>query len=180
MTDPRQVPDDELIQHFRQHSTGEPPVSLDAFILNVARRETPTPQPSLWQRWLLACRQPRWQMAFATVAGVALMLGVVMRTSESDPTPEARMAAPAAFSSPTPMSAPPRAESYRAQMPNDALPQGQLAKRVAPQSLEQGLHEVMRLRAAGNEAAAMEKLTELKKRFPTQNIDEQLKALQPR
>ena len=71
MTDSRHTPDDDLIQHFRQHSTGEPPASLDAFILNAARREAPAPQPSLWQRWLHACQRPRWQMAFATVAGVA-------------------------------------------------------------------------------------------------------------
>ena len=80
MTDSRQTPDDELLKHFRQHSLGEPPASLDAFILNTARREAPARQPNLWQRWLRACRQPRWQMAFATVAGVALMLGVVMRS----------------------------------------------------------------------------------------------------
>ena len=30
MTEPRHTPDDELIQHFRQHSTGEPPASLCA------------------------------------------------------------------------------------------------------------------------------------------------------
>ena len=61
MTDPRQTPDDALLQHFRQHSLGEPPASLDAFILATARREAPTPPPSLWQRWLNACRQPRWR-----------------------------------------------------------------------------------------------------------------------
>ena len=34
MTDSRHTPDDALLQHYRQHSTGEPPASLDAFILN--------------------------------------------------------------------------------------------------------------------------------------------------
>lgn len=85
MTDSRHTPDDALLQHYRQHSTGEPPASLDAFILNAARREAPQPQPSLWQRWLQACQRPRWQMAFATVAGLALMIGVVMRSPCRNP-----------------------------------------------------------------------------------------------
>lgn len=114
MTDSRHTPDpdDVLLQHFRQHSTGEPPASLDAFILNAARREAPAPQPNLWQRWLQACQRPRWQMAFATVAGVALMIGVVMRSPV--PQPEistATFSAPqeqAARPAPPPMSAPDR------------------------------------------------------------------------
>ncbi|HJH20084.1 MAG TPA: hypothetical protein K8W20_15375, partial [Pseudomonas lactis] len=85
MNDSRHTPDDEMLQHFRQHSTGEPPASLDAFILNAARREAPKPTPNLWQRWLRACQQPRWQMAFASLAGVALLVGVITRTPELDP-----------------------------------------------------------------------------------------------
>lgn len=183
MTDSRQTPDsdDMLIQHVRQHSIGEPPASLDAFILATARREVPAPKLSVWQRWGRASRQPRWQMAFATVAGVALMLGVVMRTTELDPAPQGRLAAPAMLSAPAPMSAPPQAESsYSAAQHSEALPQAKLARRAAPQPLEQGLLEVLRLRAAGDEAAATVKLAELKQRFPSQNIEEQLKALQSR
>jgi len=87
MTDSRHTPDtdDVLIQHYRQHSSGEPPASLDAFILDAARREAPAPPPSLWQRWLHACQRPRWQMAFATVAGLALMIGVVTRSPVPQP-----------------------------------------------------------------------------------------------
>lgn len=111
MTDSRHTPDpdDVLLQHFRQHSTGEPPASLDAFILNTARREAPAPQPNLWQRWLQACQRPRWQMAFATVAGVALMIGVVMRSPVLQPEiSTATFSAPqeqAARPAPPPMSA---------------------------------------------------------------------------
>ena len=112
MTDSRHTPDsdDVLLQHMRQHSTGEPPASLDAFILATARREAPAPQPSLWQRWLQACQRPRWQMAFATVAGLALMIGVVMR--EPVPQPEISTATFSALHdevtrpAPAPMSAP--------------------------------------------------------------------------
>jgi len=179
MTDSRHTPDDALLQHYRQHNTGEPPASLDAFILNAARREAPKPAPNLWQRWLRACQQPRWQMAFASLAGVALLVGVITRTPELEPVRNTRLAAPAAFSAPAPMSAPPRAESYSAEMSSDALPQGKLAKRAAPQPLELGLQEVARLRAAGDEAGARAKLAELQKRFPGQNLEERLKTLPP-
>lgn len=179
MTDSRHTPDDALLQHYRQHNTGEPPASLDAFILNAARREAPKPAPNLWQRWLRACQQPRWQMAFASLAGVALLVGVITRTPELEPVHNTHLAAPATFSAPAPMSAPPRAESYSAEMSNDALPQGKLAKRAAPQPLELGLQEVARLRATGDEAGARAKLAELQKRFPGQNLEERLKTLPP-
>ena len=66
MTDKRATPDpDDLLQHYRQHSPGEPPAALDAFILDTARREAPAPQMSVWQRWRNICKQPRWQMTFA-------------------------------------------------------------------------------------------------------------------
>ncbi|KPG70938.1 hypothetical protein [Pseudomonas libanensis] len=183
MNDSRHDPDtdDGLIQHFRQHSSGEPPASLDAFILATAQREAPKPSPNLWQRWLRVCQQPRWQMAFASVAGVALLVGVVTRTSEFEHVPNTRLAAPAAFSAPAPapMSAPPRVESFSAEMSSDALPQANMAKRAVPEPLEQGLQDVLRLRQAGDDAAATAKLAELQKRFPAQNLEERLKALQP-
>ena len=197
MTDSRHIPDDELIQHFRQHSTGEPPASLDAFILNAARREAPTPQPSLWQRWLRACQQPRWQMAFATVAGVALMIGLVTRSPVPQPEistatfsalhEEAARPAPQAFSAPAPMArmaAAPRAESAPAQAEIAAsladAPAAKLSKRapVALPSLEEGLREIVQLRESGQTRAADEKLLALHKRFPQENLPARLEALQ--
>ncbi|AZE81621.1 hypothetical protein C4J98_0175 [Pseudomonas orientalis] len=177
--DPNDPRDEALIQHYRQNSAGEPPAFLDTFILNTARREAPAPKPSLWQRWLRLCQQPRWQMAFASVAGLALLAGVITRTPELAPVQNTRLAAPATFSAPAPMSAPPRAESFSAEMNSDALPQGKLVKRAAPQPLEQGLQDVLRLRAAGDDAAAAAKVAELQKRYPEQNLEERLKALQP-
>ncbi len=197
MTDSRHTPDDELIQHFRQHSTGEPPASLDAFILNAARREAPTPQPSLWQRWLHACQQPRWQMAFATVAGVALMIGLVTRSPVPQPEistatfsalhEEAARPAPQAFSAPAPMArmaAAPRAENAPAQAEIAAsladAPAAKLSKRapVALPSLEEGLREIVKLRESGQARAADEKLLALHKRFPQENLPARLEALQ--
>lgn len=201
MTDSRHTPDpdDVLLQHFRQHSTGEPPASLDAFILATARREAPAPQPNLWQRWLQACQRPRWQMAFATVAGLALMIGVVMR----EPVPQAEIStatfsarhdeaprpAPQAFSAPAPMArmaAAPKAESAPVQaeiagtFADESSPT--LSKRapVTLPSLEQGLQEIVRLREAGESKAADEKLLALHARFPDEDLPARLEALHKR
>ena len=93
MTDARQTPEEQLLKHYREQHTGEPSEQLDALILAAARRAAPAPKPSLWQRWLQACQRPRWQMAFATVAGVALMIGLVLRS----PVPHEELSAPASM-----------------------------------------------------------------------------------
>lgn len=200
MTDSRHTPDpdDVLLQHYRQHSTGEPPASLDAFILNAARREAPAPQPSLWQRWLQACQRPRWQMAFATVAGLALMIGVVMRS----PVPQSEIStatfsalreepaqpAPQAFSALAPMArmaVAPKAESAPVQAEiagasAHAPAAKQLSKRapVALPSLEDGLQAIVDLRLAGQTREADEKLLALYERFPDEDLPARLEALQ--
>lgn len=201
MTDPRHTPDDALLQHYRQHSTGEPPASLDAFILNAARREAPQPQPSLWQRWLQACQRPRWQMAFATVAGVALMVGLVLRS----PVPHDELSSPAsmefsadrqepaAAAPPPAMPAPapitrmaPQGELARAPAsPVQSLAEKSAAKMsksapVALPSLEEGLLEILRLREAGESEAADETLLALHKRFPEEDLPARLEALRKR
>ncbi|QUW66708.1 hypothetical protein KFQ04_04665 [Pseudomonas synxantha] len=193
MNDPRHTPDDALLQHYRQHSTGEPPASLDAFILNAARREAPVPQPNLWQRWLQACQRLRWQMAFATVAGLALMIGVVMRSPVPQPEistatfsalrhEEAAHPAPQAFSAPAPMARmamAPRVESAPVQAESAVAdqPAAKLSKRALP-TLEEGLQEIVNLRRAGETRAADEKLLALYQRFPEQDLPARLEALQ--
>ena len=195
MNDSRHTPDDEMLQHFRQHSPGEPPASLDAFILNTARREAPALPPSLWQRWLHACQRPRWQMAFATVAGLALMIGVVMRSPVPQPQistatfsalhhEEAAHPAPQAFSAPAPMARmaiAPRVESAPAQAESAVAdqPAAKLSKRALP-TLEEGLQEIVNLRRAGETKAADEKLLALYQRFPQEDLPARLEALQTR
>ena len=201
MTDSRhpQDSDDVLIQHLRQHNTGEPPASLDAFILATARREAPAPQPSLWQRWLHACQRPRWQMAFATVAGLALMIGVVTRTPVPQPEistatfsalhEETASPPPPAMPAPAPMArmaAAPKAESAPVQAEiagalSDQSP-ARLSKRapVALPSLEEGLQEIVNLRAAGDSQAADEKLLALHARFPQEDLPARLEVLRKR
>lgn len=115
MTDARQTPpsaEEQMLTHLRQHRVGEPPASLDALILASARREVPAPAPSLWQRWLNACQKPRWQMAFASLFGVALILTLVQRAPEQYPTP---MLAPAPAPAPAAPLARQRAESAPAE-----------------------------------------------------------------
>ncbi|SDA94109.1 hypothetical protein SAMN03159443_05183 [Pseudomonas sp. NFACC15-1] len=203
MIDPKHTPDpnDEvLIEHFRQHTSGEPPASLDTFILATARREAPTPTPSLWQRWLQACQRPRWQMAFATVAGVALLIGLVVRS----PVPHEELASPASMEFSADRQAPAVAAAPPPAMPAPATPmapQGELARapaspvqslaekpaakmsKPAPAalpSLEQGLMEILRLREAGESKAADEKLLALQKRFPEEDLPARLEALRKR
>ncbi|MBB2889563.1 MULTISPECIES: hypothetical protein [Pseudomonas] len=204
MTDAKQTPsspDDEMLKHFRDHSSGEPPAHLDAFILATAHREAPAPKPSLWQRWLRACQQPRWQVAFASLVGVALMLALVQRTPEQLPRydfapapkasaplakPEAAarsQAAPAeALSAPAPaapmadFAAPMQRESINSEMADEA----KLSKRAAApvKSLDDQLREVIRLQDAGQTQAAEALMTTLHKRFPKENLAAKLKELQ--
>ncbi|KAB0505395.1 hypothetical protein [Pseudomonas lini] len=204
MTDARQTPpspDDEMLKHFRDHSNGEPPAHLDAFILATAHREAPAPKPNLWQRWLRACQQPRWQVAFASLVGVALMLALVQRTPEQLPSydfapapkasaplakPEAAVrsqAAPAgAISAPEPaapmaeFSAPMQRESINSEMADEA----KVSKRLAApaKSLDDQLREVIRLQETGQSQAAEALLTTLHKRYPKENLTARLKDLQ--
>ncbi|CAI8834487.1 Anti-sigma factor SbrR [Pseudomonas sp. IT-P44] len=195
MTDARKTPDDEMLQHFREHSTAEPPSHLGAFILAAAQREVPAPKPSLWQRWVQACQKPRWQVAFASLVGVALMLALVQRTPEQVPSydfapkasaPVAKkeaaqapssvarsLAAPAA-----PMAdfaAPAQSESISVEMADEA----KVSKRVAApvKTLDEQLREVVRLQNAGQAREADELLATLHKRFPKENLAARLKEL---
>ena len=197
MTDAKQTPpspDDEVLKHFRDHSSGEPPAHLDAFILATAHREAPKPKPNLWQRWLRACQQPRWQVAFASLVGVALMLALVQRTPEQLPNydfapapkasaplakPEAAARSQAAPAPAAPMAdfaAPMQRESINSEMADEA----KLSKRAAApvKSLDDQLREVIRLQDAGQTQAAEALMTTLHKRFPKENLAARLKELQ--
>ncbi|QZI70558.1 hypothetical protein K5F93_30240 [Pseudomonas protegens] len=87
MTDARQTPaaEEQMLAHIRDHSAQEPPAHLDALILATARREAPAPKPSLWQRWMQACQRPRYQLAFASLFGVALVIGLLRPSPEHYP-----------------------------------------------------------------------------------------------
>ncbi|MBZ9783981.1 hypothetical protein K9857_20820 [Pseudomonas sp. REP124] len=199
MTDAKR---DQVLEHYREQATGEPPSHLDAAILAAAHNQLPAPKPSLWQRWIRACQQPRWQVAFASLVGVALMLALVQRTPESVPrydfapapkaaTPmakkEAEPATARALSAPAgamPAPAAPMAESAApAQIESfsaDRADEAKASKRKAApvKSLDEQLHEVIHLQKAGQTQAADKLLADLQKRFPKENLDVRLKQLQ--
>jgi hypothetical protein len=205
MTDARPTPEDEVLKHYREHATGEPPSHLDAFLLAAAQREAPVQQPGLWKRWVQACQKPRWQVAFASLVGVALMLALVQRTEEQPPSydfapapkasaPVAKkeasssvarsLAAPAgAMSAPTPaapmadFATPAQSESISAEMADEAKVSKRLA--IAPaKSIDDQLREVIRLQKAGQAQAAADLMATLNKRFPKENLTARLKDLQ--
>jgi hypothetical protein len=208
MTDARKTPEDEVLQHYREHAAGEPPAHLDAFILAAAHRETPAHKPNLWQRWVQACQKPRWQVAFASLVGVALMLALVQRTPEQVPTFDSTpapktsscaakkeaaeapasvarsMAAPAgAMSAPAP--AAPMAElaapAQSESISADMAEEAKVSKRTAmapAKFIDDQLREVIRLQNAGQTKAADELMATLHKRFPKENLAARLKNLQ--
>jgi hypothetical protein len=203
MTDARSNKEDEVLKHYREHSNDGPPSHLDAFILAAAHRETPVRKPNVWQRWVQACQKPRWQVAFASLVGVALMLALVQRTPEQAPqfdsapapktssfaakkeapAPIARsLSAPAgALSAPAPAApmadyaAPAQSESINAEMADEA----KVSKRAAApvRTLDDQLHEVLRLQNTGQTQAADELMKTLHKRYPNENLTTRLKAL---
>jgi len=196
MTDARQTPEDPVINHVREQHNAEPPAHLDAFILNVAHRETPVPKPGLWQRWLRACQKPRWQVAFASLVGVALMLSLVQRAPEPQrqfdyapaakpPAPLARKQALEAQSLPAPpaaaMSAPAPMMEMAEPMQSDAITtdEAKLGKRAAAPAngLDTQLREVLRLRDSGQSQAADALYNNLHKRYPDVDLDQRLEKI---
>lgn len=189
MTDARQKPEDSVIKHVREQHNAEPPTHLDAFILNAAHRHTPPAKPGLWQRWLDACRKPRWQVAFASLVGVALMLSLVQRAPEpqaqfdfapaaNPAAPMARKQAPEALSAPAPapmaeMAAPIHSEAFSAD-------EAKTSKRAAAPAngLDEQLREVLRLRESGQSQAADSLFNNLHKRYPNADLDARLKQIQ--
>ena len=189
MTDARQKPEDSVIKHVREQHNAEPPTHLDAFILNAAHRHTPPAKPGLWQRWLDACRKPRWQVAFASLVGVALMLSLVQRAPEpqaqfdfapaaNPAAPMARKQAPEALSAPAPapmaeMAAPMHSEAFSAD-------EAKTSKRAAAPAngLDEQLREVLRLRESGQSQAADSLFNNLHKRYPNADLDARLKQIQ--
>ena len=194
MTDARQTPEDLLIKHVREQHNAEPSAHLDAFITDTARREIPAPKPGLWQRWLDACRKPRWQVAFASLVGVALMLSLVQRAPEPqaqfDFAPAAKPAAPLmrkqapeALSAPAgAMPAPAPMAEMAAPMQSEAISadEAKVSKRAATPAngLDAQLREVLRLRESGQSQAADSLFNNLHKRYPNADLDARLEQLQ--
>jgi len=190
MTDARPTPEDDVVKHVREHAMGEPPAHLDSLILAMAHRETPAPKLNFWQRWVQVCQKPRWQVAFASLVGVALMLALVQGPPEQAPSydfvPAPKASAPvvkkeAARSLAAPaapmadVAAPAQSESINAERAEEA----KVAKRAAAPAitLDEQLREVVRLQNAGQAQAAYTLIKALHKRFPGENVEARLKEL---
>lgn len=93
----------ELLEHFRQHSRGEPSAAVDALILDAARQAVspPAPRPNHVQRlhaWLFgAGSRTRWSVAVAGLAVVGIGLNLALYTREQ---------LPPVYDAPAPVSAP--------------------------------------------------------------------------
>ncbi|NKF25965.1 hypothetical protein HER21_05840 [Pseudomonas sp. BGM005] len=190
MTDARPTPEEQLLKHVREQHNAEPPAHLDALILNVARRETPAPRQSLWQRWLKACQQPRYQVAFASLVGIALMLSLVQHApepvAEYDFAPAAKPAAPVVRQEARSLSAPagaPMAEKAAPMQSEsisaDTADEAKVSKRAAApvNGLDAQLREVLRLRESGQSQAADSLFNNLHKRYPNVNLDLRLEKI---
>lgn len=81
----------ELLEHFRQHSQGEPSAAVDALILDAARQAVspPAPRPNPVQRlhvWLFgAGSRTRWSVAAAGLAVVGIGLNLALHTRDQLP-----------------------------------------------------------------------------------------------
>lgn len=93
----------ELLEHFRQHSQGEPSAAVDALILDAARQAVspPAPRPNPVQRlhaWLFGVgSRTHWSVAVAGLAVVGIGLNLALHTRDQ---------LPPAYDAPAPASAP--------------------------------------------------------------------------
>ncbi|TEF33221.1 hypothetical protein IPC1485_13500 [Pseudomonas aeruginosa] len=199
------VAEEQMLAHFRAHAPQQPAPALDQAILAAARRQAAHVEParSWWRRWLEASRRPRWQAAFASLLGVALVLGLVSHNVLDDAERQARPevafsdvplrdgvagaaaakramrapAAPAALADRPPAQAAQQAK-VQAELAGDFVAQARgKAVAVKPEVLDEALGAVLALREQGKTEQAATQLAELQKRFPGENLVERLERL---
>ncbi|HHF0985587.1 TPA: hypothetical protein ACPIXV_001046 [Pseudomonas aeruginosa] len=191
------VAEEQMLAHFRAHAPQQPAPALDQAILAAARRQAAHVEParSWWRRWLEASRRPRWQAAFASLLGVALVLGLVSHNVLDDAERQARPevafsdvplrdgvagaapAAPAALADRPPAQAAQQAK-VQAALAGDFVAQARgKAVAVKPEVLDEALGAVLALREQGKTEQAATQLAELQKRFPGENLVERLERL---
>ncbi|MWV18145.1 hypothetical protein F3I16_19055 [Pseudomonas sp. L-22-4S-12] len=136
----------QLLQHYRQHSQGEPSAVVDALILAAARQAVAPATPSAAQRlhgWLFGRgSRTRWSVAFAGLATLGIGLSLTWRTQEQAPT---------AYDMPAPVAA----EAPAAPMLGEMAPQ--VAREAHQPSAEV---EQKKVQATSKKAEAAESVTE--------------------
>lgn len=202
MKDPHATPstaEQQLLQHYRAHHHDEPSAALDARILAAAAAQVATPPASVLARlhaWLFgAAPRMRWSVALGSVALLGLGLGLSLKTLEQappaydHPLPAApaiqRYAAPAP-AAPAPLERKALAESAAALADSVATEEQARASSSAPLARSKvtaapwldELHEVLALRARGQQAEADTLLDRLRQRYPQQDIDKHLQQLE--
>lgn len=135
----------QLLQHYRQHSQGEPSAAVDALILAAARQAVAPATPSAAQRlhgWLFGRgSRTRWSVAFAGLATLGIGLSLTWRTQEQ---------LPATYDLPAPTAA----EAPAAPVLREMAPQ--MAGETQPQSaeFEQGKAEALEKKAVARQSIA--------------------------
>ena len=169
MADPER--DARVSERYRALGREEPPPELDAAILAASRR-----------------RRSRWAVPVSIAAVVVLAVGVTLRVQI-----EERKDAEDIALSPRVMQAPAPADEVARQSRRDAAPAEASADRAEPagrasagvavgklsappETPEQWLERIAKLRDAGKAREADESLAEFKRRYPDYRISEALRA----
>lgn len=192
----------QVLQHYRTHSDAEPSAELDARILaaatQAARHVEPAKAPlARLHGWLFGgAGRTRWSVAFGSLALLGLGLGLSLKTLEQVPTtydsPEpAPAAAMQRYAPAASMERKVLAESSDegvSAMADSAMPEALRSSPPAAAPLARSsseiepwvpvLHEVLALRKRGEEARATALLADIQRRYPQQDMDEQLRRLQ--
>ncbi|WP_437880391.1 hypothetical protein [Pseudomonas sp. LRF_L74] len=190
-----------LLDHYRQHSQGQPSPALDALILDAARQAVEpsldeTPRPDRARHGSFAARW-RWPAAFASLATLVLGLGLTWRTLDEAPkaydqavpmsAPAPAPVAPAAAEAPR-MSRKMAAPEARMEMQSSApamadesqkkTVQAAPAGAPRPGALQDALRQVLVLRRQGDEKQADALLASLRERYPAQQVEAELLRMQ--
>ncbi|MGE8499478.1 MAG: hypothetical protein ACN6O6_18405 [Pseudomonas sp.] len=192
----------QVLQHYRAHSDAEPSADLDARILAAAAQATRQAEPvkgplARLHGWLFGgAGRPRWSVAFGSLALLGLGLGLSLKTLEQVPTvydsPEpAPAAAMQRYAPAASMERKALAESSDegvSAMADSAMPEALRSSPPAAAPLARSsseteawvpaLQEVLALRKRGEQAQATALLEEIQRRYPQQDMDEQLRHLQ--
>lgn len=135
----------QLLQHYRQHSQGEPSAAVDALILAAARQAITPATPSAAQRlhgWLFGQgSRTRWSVAFAGLATLGISLSLTWRTQEQAPT---------AYDMPAPVAA----DAPAAPMLQEMAPQVAREAYQPPAEVEQKKAQALSKKAEAAESAA--------------------------
>lgn len=178
MADPDR--DAGVSRRYRALGREEPPPELDAAILAASRR-----------------RHSRWAVPVSIAAVVVLAVGVTLRVQiEERKDAEDIALSPRVMQAPAPAAPPPAALSERAadtaprqEVRGSIAPAAPAAQRLEPagrslaakipgkpETPEQWLERIARLRAQGKDRAADESLAEFKRRYPDYEIVEAMRA----